>query len=120
MSTKDHLASEERESFLDLRQASGRAGESDTSGGRTQSMETVIPCETTADELGAALADRRVARALHFALRDTRMRRRFTALRNGGLSVDEAVERLRGPHRDASGRPYYLSEERVRAVVYRK
>ena len=83
-------------------------------------METRTPCETSTDELGAALADRRVARALHFALRDTRMRRRFAALRDGGLSVDEAVERLRGPHRDASGRPYYLSEERVRAVVYRK
>jgi hypothetical protein len=76
--------------------------------------------ETSADELGEALADRRVARALHFALRDARLRKRFSALRDDGLTVDEAVERLRGPHRDAEGRPYYLSEERVRAVVYGK
>lgn len=82
-------------------------------------MQTLT--DTSADELRAALADRRVARALHFALRDARLKRRFAALRqDGGLSVNDAVERLRGPHRDAEGRPYYLSEERVRAVVYGK
>lgn len=78
-----------------------------------------IPTERP-DELRQALADRRVARALHYALRDVRLRARFEALRGDGLLVDEAVERLRGPHHDADGRPYYLSEERVRAVVYRK
>lgn len=72
------------------------------------------------DELQQALADRRVARALHYALRDARLKRRFASLRAGGLTVDEAVEQLRGPHHDADGRPYYLSEERVRAVVYEK
>lgn len=76
--------------------------------------------DTSAAELGAALADRRVARALHYALRDARLKRRFASLRTDGLTVDEAVERLRGPHHDADGRPYYLSEERVRAVVYEK
>jgi hypothetical protein len=34
--------------------------------------------------------------------------------------VDLAVEQLRGPHVDASGRPYYLSDERIRAIVYQK
>ena len=81
---------------------------------------TDILLDTSADELGAALADRRVARALHFALRDTRLRKRFAALREDGLTVDEAVEQLRGPHLDADGQPYYLSEERVRGVVYEK
>ena len=76
--------------------------------------------DTSAAELGAALSDRRVARALHFALRDARLRTRFEMLRNAGATVDEAVERLRGPHRDSHGQPYFLSEERVRGVVYRK
>ena len=76
--------------------------------------------DTSADELGAALADRRVVRALHYALRDTRLKKRFAVLREEGLTVNEAVEQLRGPHHDADGRPYYLSEERVRTVVYRK
>ena len=34
--------------------------------------------------------------------------------------MDGAIERLRGPHLDASGRPYYLSDERVRGIVYEK
>ena len=76
--------------------------------------------DTSAAELGAALSDRRVARALYFALRDARLRRRFETLRGAGSTVDEAVEQLRGPHRDAQGRPYFLSEERIRGVVYRK
>ena len=78
------------------------------------------PALPSADEFGAALSDARVARALHLALRDVRLRARFEALRSEGLRVDEAIEQLRGPHRDTSGRPYYLSEERVRAVVYEK
>jgi hypothetical protein len=70
--------------------------------------------------LRAALRDQRVARALHLAWRDARLRARFEALRASGLSVETAVEQLRGPHRDADGRPYYLSDERVRSIVYRK
>ena len=75
---------------------------------------------TAADELRLALGDRRVTRALHLALRDVRLRVRFQRLRAEGMTVEAAVEHLRGPHHDASGAPYYLSEERVRAVVYRK
>lgn len=71
-------------------------------------------------ELAEALADRRVARALHLALRDARLRARFRRLRAEGCPVESAVEALRGPHEDEEGRPYYLSEERVRAIVYRK
>ena len=74
----------------------------------------------SAEELHAALADARVARALHLALCDVQLRARFAALRSEGLPVDEAVEHLLGPHLDADGQPYYLSEERVRAVVYEK
>ena len=72
------------------------------------------------EELRLALADERVARTLHTALRDVRVRGRFEDLRARGLSVEAAVEELRGPHLDASGRPYYLSAERVRGIVYRK
>jgi len=61
-----------------------------------------------------------VARALHLALRDAGLRAAFEELRAEGLKVEEAVERLRGPHCDTDGRPYYLSEERVRGIVYRK
>lgn len=74
----------------------------------------------SAEELHAALADSRVADALHLALRDARLKARFASLRAEGLTVDGAIERLRGPHLDASGRPYYLSDERVRGIVYEK
>lgn len=70
--------------------------------------------------LSEALADSRVARALHLALRDAELRAEFEALRASGLKVEEAVGRLRGPHHDGDGRPYYLSEERVRSIMYRK
>jgi hypothetical protein len=70
--------------------------------------------------LHEALRDRRVTRALLLACRDARLRAQFEALRASGLSVETAVEKLRGPHRDADGRPYYLSDERVRSIVYRK
>ena len=36
------------------------------------------------------------------------------------MPVAEAVDALRGPHHDADGQPYFLSDERVRAIVYRK
>ena len=48
------------------------------------------------------------------------LRARFEALRAESLSVNETVEQLLGPHYDAAGQPYYLSDERVRATVYRK
>lgn len=72
------------------------------------------------EELRAALADARVARALHLALRDVQLRARFVALRSEGRTVEEAVAHLLGPHLDADGQPYYLSEERVRGIVYGK
>ena len=34
--------------------------------------------------------------------------------------MDAVIEQLTGPHEDTDGRPYYLSEERVRAIVYEK
>ncbi|WP_412068912.1 hypothetical protein [Rubrivirga sp. IMCC43871] len=73
-----------------------------------------------AAEAQAALGDRRVQRAVHLVVRDRRVRLRFAALRAEGASVAEAVDQLVGPYEDVDGRPYYLSEERVRAVVYRK
>ena len=74
----------------------------------------------SANELQQALGDARVARALHQALRDVRLVVRFQELRGQGLSVEAAVDALRGPHTDADGQPYFLSAERVRGVVYRK
>ncbi|WP_412061798.1 hypothetical protein [Rubrivirga sp. IMCC45206] len=73
-----------------------------------------------AAEVQAALDDRRVQRAVHLVVRDRRVRLRFAALRAEGANVAKAVEALLGPYQDVDGRPYYLSEERVRAVVYRK
>lgn len=70
--------------------------------------------------LHEALRDRRVTRALHLACRDARLRARFEALRDSGCSVEMAVAQLRRPHSDADGRPYYLSDERVRSIVYQK
>ena len=72
------------------------------------------------DEVQAALGEPRVRRALLLAVRDRRMQLAFGRLRAEGQSVAEAVDALRGPHHDAHGQPYYLSDERVRAIVYRK
>ena len=62
------------------------------------------------------LQDPRVVRALELALRDAAIRRRFRALRRGDhggrVQVNEAVARL--------VEAFYLSEERIRAIVYRK
>ena len=82
--------------------------------------EPTLTGSPSAAELRAALADARVADALHLALRDARLRARFAALRAEGCTVDAVIEQLTGPHEDAGGRPYYLSEERVRAIVYEK
>ncbi len=81
---------------------------------------TPLTGSPSAEELRAALDDARVADALHLALRDVQLKARFASLRAEGLTVDVAVERLRGPHADASGRPYYLSAERVRSIMYQK
>jgi hypothetical protein len=66
------------------------------------------------------MAHPRVRRALHVTLRDDRLRERFVALRRDGLRVEDAVLVLTGPHEDERGAAYYLSEERVRAIVYQK
>ncbi|MEL6612418.1 MAG: hypothetical protein AAFQ53_10015 [Bacteroidota bacterium] len=76
----------------------------------------VLPALVFAD----ALADPRVVRAVRLASRDAWMRARFTHLRDSGLKVDQVVARLLGPYEDDSGQSYYLSEERVRAIVYQK
>ena len=63
-----------------------------------------------------ALHDARVIQALERALRDAELRRCFRELRQWGLSSQEAVAEL-------AGRPWggiYLSEERIRTIVYRK
>lgn len=71
-------------------------------------------------EVRRALDDHAVRRAVWRAVRDERLRAAFLRLRGDGLTVEAAVEQLRGPHTDEHGRAYYLSDERVRAVVYRK
>ncbi len=81
------------------------------------SPETAPP---TTGEVHRALADRTVRRAVWRAVRDERLRDAFDNLRAEGSTVSDAVDRLVGPHRDADGRVYYLSDERVRALVYRK
>ena len=70
--------------------------------------------------LAEALDAGRVARAFLLAWRDAAMRSRFAELRAEGRTVEEAVGSLLGPYVDERGGPYYLSEERVRAIVYRK
>jgi hypothetical protein len=71
-------------------------------------------------EVREALRHPRVRRALHVTVRDEQMRRRFAELRGGGLRVDDAVASLTGPYEDEAGQRYFLSEERVRTIVYRK
>ena len=72
------------------------------------------------DDLRDALRDERVGRTLHLALRDARLRRQFGELRQSGQTVEQAVLALTGPYEDGEGQPSYLSEERVRGIVYRK
>lgn len=67
-----------------------------------------------------ALRHPRVRRALHVTVRDTEMRRRFAELRGMGQKVDDTVVALTGPYEDEAGQRYFLSEERVRTIVYRK
>ena len=77
-----------------------------------------LAAEPSAVEVQDALSDQRVRRAVALVVRDRRMRAAFRRLRSGGATVDDAVRQLVGPYADAEGRPYYLSEERVRSVVY--
>ena len=61
-------------------------------------------------EIIEAMHDARVVRALHSAIRDRRIVRRYRC--RGEWRVDEVVAELAAE--------YHLSEERVRAIVYRK
>jgi hypothetical protein len=72
------------------------------------------------DDLRRALEAPRVVAALHQTLRDLGLRGAFRRLRGEGHSVSAAVNALRGPHHDVEGRPYFLSTERVRSIVYEK
>ncbi len=71
-------------------------------------------------EVREALRHPRVRRALHVTVRDDRMRQRFAELRGAGQKVEDAVIALTGPYEDERGGRYFLSEERVRTIVYRK
>ncbi len=71
-------------------------------------------------EVRRALAAPSVVRTVWLAVRDERLREAFAQLRAEGVPVADAIERLRGPHTDEHGRRYFLSDERVRAVVYQK
>ena len=71
-------------------------------------------------EIGRVQTDRAVARAVWRAVRDERMRVAFAERRLAGVRADEVIEALCGPHVDEVGRQYYLSDERVRSIVYRK
>lgn len=59
-----------------------------------------------------AMHDERVARSLDLALRDAAIRRLFRQRRRNGETVDVAVL--------AVAERFSLSEERIRAIVYRK
>ena len=71
-------------------------------------------------EIQRALDAPGVRRALHLAVRNDRMRRAFAQLRGSGVPVEKAVGQLLGPYTDADGQTYFLGEEAVRKVVYRK
>lgn len=59
-----------------------------------------------------AMHDQRVARSLDLALRDAAIRRLVRQRRRNGETVDVAVL--------AVAEQFSLSEERIRAIVYRK
>ena len=63
----------------------------------------------TISELQAGLNDERVRRSLDLALRDQAIRR---FRRRGNTRVEDVVREL--------AEEYYLSEERVRSIVYKK
>lgn len=63
------------------------------------------------DEIIEALHDKRVIRSLELALRDARIRRQSRRLRQQ-MTVAAAVEGL--------AETFYLSDARIRTIVYRK
>lgn len=79
----------------------------------------MTPFETapSASEVASVLAERAVRRAVLLAVRDARIRAAFVG-RPG--SAEARIEALTGPHLDVDGRPYYLSTERVRGIIYGK
>ena len=66
----------------------------------------------------AVLAASTVRRAACVAWRAGALRRGYAAMRAEGVPSREAFERLTGPWTDEEGRAYWLSVDRVRAVVY--
>jgi hypothetical protein len=59
-----------------------------------------------------AMGDGRVWRSLELALRDAAIRREFRQARRSGETVDASIITL--------AERFHLSEERIRAIVYRK
>ena len=70
--------------------------------------------------LALVLGDARIAAAVRLAVRDATLRVRFWRLRAEGVSRDEALHTLQGPHEDEQGRVYWLSAGTVRNLVYPK
>ena len=68
-------------------------------------------CPPTSADILDALSNPRVLRAIEIALRDRAIRREFQRLR-GNMTSTKAVLAL-----SAS---YYLSEEHIRTIIYRK
>lgn len=71
-------------------------------------------------EIRFALGDPAVVRAVWRAVRDVRLRAAFRTARERGEGAEAVIEALCGPHVDEQGRTYFLSEESVRRIVYRK
>jgi uncharacterized protein YecA (UPF0149 family) len=65
-----------------------------------------------ARKIQEALQDPRVAHALEKAFRDRQIKASYKSMRERGVRVADAVERL--------AEEYLLSEERIRSIVYNK
>ena len=72
----------------------------------------------TPDEVERALGHRAVLREVQRVVRDERVRATFARMRGAGVPVVDALSALTGPHLDVDGRPYFLSDARIRAIVY--
>ena len=72
--------------------------------------------EYTVDDVLAALHDPGVRERLSLALRDRAIKRAFREMRRDGMKVEVVFRRLAA--RAWEGQ--YLSEERIRSIVYRK
>ena len=86
--------------------------------GASAALSPALP--PTASEVGRALSERAVVRAVWRAVRDERIRATFRAARAAGRPAEPVLDALRGPHVDERGGAYYLSDESVRRIVYRK